>query len=127
MERQECLTWQQLPSVQHTYLACCILFFSVSGNKYWSGLLRDYYEPRARIYFEYLLSSMQTGKSFPLPDWRRDWIHLTNSWQKSRQVYPTKATGNAYNISRWIFDKYLRGTGSCLRDEHSSSGAKCAV
>ncbi|KAJ3698239.1 hypothetical protein LUZ61_001944 [Rhynchospora tenuis] len=91
------------------------------GNKYWSGLLRDYYGPRAKIYFECLSSSMQTGKPFSLQDWRRDWISLTNSWQKSREVYPVQASGDTYSISQWIFDKYLSRTGSYLQYDHSVS------
>ncbi|KAK1293341.1 hypothetical protein QJS10_CPB17g00626 [Acorus calamus] len=34
------------------------------GNKYWSGLLKDYYGPRAAIYFQYLIDSMEKGGIF---------------------------------------------------------------
>ncbi|XP_072977763.1 alpha-N-acetylglucosaminidase-like [Typha angustifolia] len=82
------------------------------GNKYWSGLLQDYYGPRAAVYFKYLLESMVKGESFPLEDWRREWIHLTNKWQSSRNIFTIKATGDALNISRWLYDKYLRNADS---------------
>ncbi|KAG1364032.1 putative Alpha-N-acetylglucosaminidase [Cocos nucifera] len=82
------------------------------GNKYWSGLLQDYYGPRAAIYFKYLLASMVKGESFPLEDWRREWISLTNKWQSSRKLFSVKASGDALNISRWLFDKYLRNANS---------------
>lgn len=78
------------------------------ANKYWSGLLQDYYGPRAAIYFRYLLESMEEGKGFPLKDWRREWIVLTNKWQNSRLVFPVKPAGDPLNISQFLYDKYLR-------------------
>lgn len=82
------------------------------GNKYWSGLLRDYYGPRAAIYFKYLIESLEEGKGFNLKAWRREWIKLTNSWQSSRNVFPLKSRGNALNVSQWLFQKYLQDLGS---------------
>uniref|UniRef100_A0A1D1YX15 Alpha-N-acetylglucosaminidase n=1 Tax=Anthurium amnicola TaxID=1678845 RepID=A0A1D1YX15_9ARAE len=89
------------------------------GNKYWCGLLEDYYRPRAAIYFKYLIESLQTGKSFALVEWRREWIKLTNNWQSSRKTYSVKASGDALNISRWLYDKYLRNTN--YRDQDTDS------
>ncbi|KAM7274722.1 hypothetical protein ACFE04_016588 [Oxalis oulophora] len=77
------------------------------GNKYWSGLLRDYYGPRAAIYFRLLIESLENGHDFDLKKWRREWIKLTNDWQNSRSVYPVKSVGDALNISRWLYNKYL--------------------
>ncbi|KAF9623317.1 hypothetical protein IFM89_000806 [Coptis chinensis] len=78
------------------------------GNKYWSGLLRDYYAPRAAIYFKHLLESLETGVGFQLKDWRREWIKLTNDWQNNINSYPVKSTGDALSTSRWLYEKYLR-------------------
>ncbi|KAG5234115.1 alpha-N-acetylglucosaminidase [Salix suchowensis] len=64
------------------------------GNKYWSGLLKDYYGPRAAIYFNFISPE-------------REWIKLTNNWQKSRKIFPVESNGNALNISRWLYYKYL--------------------
>lgn len=58
------------------------------GNKYWSGLLKDYYGPRAAIYFKYLMESLEKGDGFRLKDWRREWVKLTNDWQSNRNLYP---------------------------------------
>ncbi|ONI08466.1 hypothetical protein PRUPE_5G179500 [Prunus persica] len=77
------------------------------GNKYWSGLLQNYYGPRAAIYFKYLTQSLEEGSEFRLKDWRREWIKLTNDWQNSRKAFPVKSSGNALSTSRWLFDKYL--------------------
>ncbi|KAK3225564.1 hypothetical protein Dsin_005426 [Dipteronia sinensis] len=78
------------------------------GNKYWSGLLGDYYGPRAAIYFKYLIESLEEGHGFRLKDWRREWIKLTNDWQSSRNLYPVESVGDALTTSRWLFDKYLQ-------------------
>ncbi|KAL8250427.1 hypothetical protein R6Q59_034120 [Mikania micrantha] len=81
------------------------------GNKYWSGLVRDYYRPRAAIYFKYLNASLATGEKFDLQGWRREWIKLTNEWQNDRHVYPVKSEGDAFSISQWLFNKYLSDSG----------------
>ncbi|MBA0633965.1 hypothetical protein Godav_029879 [Gossypium davidsonii] len=78
------------------------------GNKYWSGLLRDYYGPRAAIYFKILIESVENGEDFKLHKWRREWIKLTNNWQSSRKLFPVKSSGNAVSISRSLYNKYLR-------------------
>jgi hypothetical protein len=79
----------------------------LAGNKYWSGLLKDYYGPRAAIYFNFLTQSLENGHGFQLKAWRREWIKLTNKWQKSRKIFPVESNGNALNISRWLYHKYL--------------------
>ncbi|GMY24880.1 alpha-N-acetylglucosaminidase-like isoform X1 [Fagus crenata] len=75
-----------------------------------ASLLRDYdyHGPRAAIYFNFLIESLEKGHDFQLKDWRREWIKLTNDWQRSRKAFPVESTGNALNTSRWLYNKYLR-------------------
>ncbi|XP_056175296.1 alpha-N-acetylglucosaminidase-like isoform X1 [Syzygium oleosum] len=82
------------------------------GNKYWSGLLRDYYGPRAALYFKFLRESLEEGHDFRLKEWRREWVKLTNDWQNSRNLFPTESVGHAFHISQWLCDKYLRDPGT---------------
>ncbi|KAI5010321.1 hypothetical protein ZWY2020_012458 [Hordeum vulgare] len=84
----------------------------LTPNKYWSGLLRDYYGPRAAIYFKHLISSLKKKEPFALEEWRREWISLTNNWQSDRKVFATTATGDALNISRPFSPEYLRNADS---------------
>lgn len=84
------------------------------GNKYWSGLLRDYYGPRAAIYFKYLIESLEIGEDFKLKEWRREWIKLTNDWQNRSNIFSVKGTGDALNTSKWLFNKYLSSAGTEL-------------
>jgi hypothetical protein len=93
------------------YIHVIVIFpIHVLGNKYWSGLLRDYYGPRAAIYFKFLIESLEEGHDFQLKDWRREWIKLTNDWQRSRNPFPVASTGNALQTSRWLYNKYLRSS-----------------
>ncbi|XP_028781748.1 alpha-N-acetylglucosaminidase-like isoform X2 [Neltuma alba] len=84
------------------------------GNKYWSGLLRDYYGPRAAIYFKYLIESLERGEDFRLKEWRREWIKLTNDWQSRGNIFSVKGTGDALNTSKWLFNRYLSSPGTEL-------------
>ncbi|XP_078170711.1 alpha-N-acetylglucosaminidase family / NAGLU family [Carex rostrata] len=77
------------------------------ANKFWSGLLKDHYLPRASMYFNYLSQSLTENKSFKLEEWRKGWISYSNTWQSSTKKYPTEATGDAYAISKSLFKKYL--------------------
>ncbi|OMO77565.1 Alpha-N-acetylglucosaminidase [Corchorus capsularis] len=88
------------------------------GNKYWSGLVRDYYGPRAAIYFKLLIESLEKGEDFEMKKWRKEWIKLTNNWQKSRTLFPVASNGDALSISRLLYDKYL---SSREKEEKKSS------
>jgi len=77
------------------------------ANKFWSGLLKRYYLPRASKYFARLSRSLQENRSFQLEEWRRDWISYSNEWQSGKELYPVKATGDALAISRSLFAKYF--------------------
>ncbi|KAF8728724.1 hypothetical protein HU200_018000 [Digitaria exilis] len=77
------------------------------ANKFWSGLLKSYYLPRASKYFAYLRRSLQENRSFQLEEWRKDWISYSNEWQSGKELYAVKATGDALAISRSLFRKYF--------------------
>jgi len=78
------------------------------ANKFWSGLLKSYYLPRASKYFAYLTRSLQENRSFQLEEWRKDWISYSNQWQSGKELYAVKATGDALAISRSLYRKYFR-------------------
>ncbi|KAL0910940.1 hypothetical protein M5K25_019037 [Dendrobium thyrsiflorum] len=77
------------------------------ANKFWSGLLKSYYLPRASTYFSYLLESLENNEDFPLEKWRRNWISYSNKWQGGQELYPVKAEGDALSIAKALFAKYL--------------------
>ncbi|RWW34768.1 hypothetical protein BHE74_00010476 [Ensete ventricosum] len=77
------------------------------ANKFWSGLLRSYYLPRASTYFSYLSRSLQQNPDFALEKWRMDWISYSNNWQAGTEVYPTEAAGDSIAISKALLKKYF--------------------
>lgn len=78
-----------------------------SANKFWSGLLKDYYLPRASTYFAHLLKSLEHKVNFMLEEWRREWIQLSNKWQAGTESYSIEAVGDASAISHTLYDKYF--------------------
>ncbi|CAN6444848.1 unnamed protein product [Victoria cruziana] len=82
------------------------------ANKYWSGLLNDYYLPRASTYFGCLLESLRENRSFPLDTWTEEWIAYSNKWQAGSQLYPVIASGDSFSIARSLFIKYLNATSN---------------
>uniref|UniRef100_A0A0E0NV94 Alpha-N-acetylglucosaminidase n=1 Tax=Oryza rufipogon TaxID=4529 RepID=A0A0E0NV94_ORYRU len=77
------------------------------ANKFWSGLLKSYYLPRASKYFSRLTKGLQENQSFQLEEWRKDWIAYSNEWQSGKELYAVKATGDALAISSSLFKKYF--------------------
>ncbi|WOG84235.1 hypothetical protein DCAR_0103417 [Daucus carota subsp. sativus] len=77
------------------------------ANKFWSGLLGKYYLPRASMYFDHLSRNLTENEDFKLKEWRREWIAYSSKWQRSNELYPVKAEGDALAISSTLYDKYL--------------------
>ncbi|KAJ0038292.1 hypothetical protein Pint_23963 [Pistacia integerrima] len=77
------------------------------ANKFWSGLLEDYYLPRAATYFSYLSKSLRDNEEFKLEKWRKEWISFSTNWQAGTNLYPVKAKGDSLAISRSLYDKYF--------------------
>ncbi|KAH7431001.1 hypothetical protein KP509_08G024500 [Ceratopteris richardii] len=88
---------EKLPSQLHDY-----------ANKYWSGLIRDYYLPRMALYFDLLEDSLTPNVSFPFVEWRKRWISLTNTWQTSTNQYSTTAIGDTIWIANSLLQKYRK-------------------
>lgn len=78
-----------------------------SANKFWSGLLEDYYLPRASRFFSYLTKSLRENEKFKLEEWRKEWISYSNKWQSETQIYAVKAKGDALEIAKTLFKNYF--------------------
>lgn len=59
------------------------------------------------MYFKHLYESLRENKKFEVVEWRTEWISYSNKWQKGTKVYPVKAEGDALEISKLLFKKYL--------------------
>lgn len=102
-----CMMWVSIPW----------LTFILSANKFWSGLLKSYYLPRASMYFRRLSESLRENKEFKVEEWRKEWIAFSNKWQAGREQYLVKAKGNALALATDLYKKYLTwsvGWGRCI-------------
>ncbi|KAI5084126.1 hypothetical protein GOP47_0000295 [Adiantum capillus-veneris] len=86
-----------IPSQLHDY-----------GNKYWSGLVGDYYLPRMALYLELLQASLTNNVTFPFLEWREKWVSLTNFFQASTNGYSTTTNGDSIRIARNLLEKYTK-------------------
>ncbi|CAK9870707.1 unnamed protein product [Sphagnum jensenii] len=77
------------------------------ANKMWSGLMRDYYQPRASLYIGFLKQALYQNSSFPFDAWREQWIALTNNWQDATDLYPVHPEGDALKIAQTLYAKYF--------------------
>lgn len=59
------------------------------------------------MYFDHLSRNLTDNKDFKLNEWRMEWISYSNTWQRSVDIYPVKAEGDALAISSALYDKYL--------------------
>lgn len=78
----------------------------MAANKMWSGLLKDYYLPRASLYVSLLQKSLEGNTTFPFDLWRKQWILLTNNWQLAKNIYPVKTVGDSVEIVDNLYNKY---------------------
>ncbi|MDE5626941.1 MAG: alpha-N-acetylglucosaminidase, partial [Candidatus Amulumruptor sp.] len=61
----------------------------------WSGLLRDYYLPRWKQYFD----ARHTGKTYDIAGWELSWVEKERGWSKV-EPYPDVLAGCAELIAR---------------------------
>ncbi|MCO5581341.1 hypothetical protein L7F22_035222 [Adiantum nelumboides] len=87
----------------------------IVANKYWSGLVGDYYLPRMALYLGLLEESLKGNVTFPYIKLQKQWISLTNAWQSSTKVYPTITSGDTIKIAEALFQKYIKPNSSLRR------------
>lgn len=123
--RNQITLWGDRDSVLHEY-----------AHKQWSGLMRDFYGARWRLFVEHLDAALAANKPFDeagfekfIRQWEETWTHQAGqpiSAQKSRAVaYPTNPQGDAVAISRRLYEKY--GTACFRRDAVSLTTDKPAT
>ncbi len=65
------------------------------GNRDWAGLVRSYYAPRWKLYFDSLDRALATGTQ-PKPI---DWYAFGDAWNRSRESFSPEPTGDTYAAS----------------------------
>ena len=96
------------------------LFFDYSW-RLWGGLVKEYYKPRWKMFFEMIEEKIKKGEKYSDSELRRCYTrphHNSNDfytklyawekkWVRKTGGIPTEPTGNAAEISRALVKKYL--------------------
>ena len=81
--------------------------------KHWSGLIRDYYMPRATLLMKQALKDQSTNSALNVTEVAL--LHATHAyeWTTATNKYPTAPIGDALIVSRHMHDKYRHWFASC--------------
>ena len=84
------------------------------ARKHWSGLLKDVYIPRARLYQAQALRDAAAGRVFNKTVALARYARQSYEWQTDfGNSYPTEPVGDAVRVSRKLREKYARYFSSC--------------
>ncbi|CAF1099936.1 unnamed protein product [Adineta steineri] len=86
------------------------------ANKFWSGMIRDYYAPRWRVFFDELLKSLVEGHPLDTNLLNKRLFLEAESpfFMLDSKFYPTTTQGDSIMIARRLLSKY----GPSLNDIH---------
>jgi alpha-N-acetylglucosaminidase len=74
------------------------------ANREWAGLVGDFYRDRWQRYFASLNASLTTGQ----PPASIDWFAVDDAWVNATNSYPTKPTGDAYDVAAEVWQTVSR-------------------
>ncbi len=72
----------------------------------WSGLLKDFYQPRWQQFFDKLTLSLQKGRSFDEEAFDRSIRQWEWRWVNKRKDYPLHPSGNTTLLALELYRKY---------------------
>lgn len=72
------------------------------SHREWSGLLSDFYKPRWKIFFDYLVADLEGKK--PL---KPDFYAFEETWIKQTNNFTTKTTQNPLETSNDLYKRYF--------------------
>ena len=80
------------------------------ANKEWAGLLRDFYYPRWKAYFQYK-KDLLNGINSPEPDY----FTMELAWVNDLKNYPAEATGESSVVIEKLYNKYYNEIKNCYK------------
>jgi len=83
------------------------------SSKHWSGLIRDYYVPRASMLMEQALKDQAAGLALNQTKVARLHAELAYRWTTAETKYPMSPLGDSLTISRRMFEKYKHWFSTC--------------
>lgn len=72
------------------------------GHKEWSGVLRDFYYPRWKMYLEALQQSLADGRQMP----KFDFYAIDEKWTLQHNAYPTQPQGDPVERAQKAFARF---------------------
>jgi alpha-N-acetylglucosaminidase len=76
------------------------------ASKHWSGLIRDYYVPRATLLMKQAIKDRTAGRSLNQTEVSRLHAQLAYKWTTDEKKYSVLPNGDAVSISRSMYEKY---------------------
>lgn len=73
------------------------------SHREWSGMLKYFYLPRWKMYFDYLEKNLN-GESPKIIDF----YSWESTWTKSHENYANAPQGDAVEMSKYIYDKWIK-------------------
>lgn len=78
------------------------------ASKQWNGLLKGFYLPRWKLYFDYLARSLEDDRPFDKRGFFKDLREMELQWIRRRDSYPAKPVGDTVKVAQRLFKKYTR-------------------
>lgn len=79
------------------------------ATKQWSGVVKDFFQPRWKLFTEYLGKSLHENVPFNNNIFVNDVYHIIeNPFNYHRKKYPTEPNGDTYKISKRIYMKWFK-------------------
>jgi alpha-N-acetylglucosaminidase len=76
------------------------------ANRSWSGLTKDFYRERWRLFIEDVTDKVKQGKTVDTEMLQNSIKAFENSWIRQRRSYLPVSNPDSYDIGRTLFEKY---------------------
>ncbi|XP_075152325.1 N-acetyl-alpha-glucosaminidase [Haematobia irritans] len=77
------------------------------ATKQWSGIVKDFFQPRWKLFLDYLRISLYENLPFDTQSFTQNvFTSIEYPFNYQRKIYPTYENGNTFEISREIFNKW---------------------
>lgn len=78
------------------------------ANRSWAGLMKTYYKERWKMFMDQAISAAEKKLAFDEQDFYQRAINFEIEWTNKNDIYPDKPSGNAIQIAKYLYEKYVR-------------------
>ncbi|WP_105619864.1 alpha-N-acetylglucosaminidase [Vallitalea okinawensis] len=76
------------------------------AHKHWSGLLKEFYLKRWKIFVNYLHESLTSNQEMDYPQYEQDVLQFENTWIESCEPIKESTHSDTISLSRKLYSKY---------------------